>query len=536
MKLSHLKKMRVIISLVFLLATTLVFLDYRNILPEKLISGIVYLQFVPSLLKFISVLSLTVLGFIVVLVLTLLFGRVYCSTICPLGILQDIIAWISRKFKKKRKRAYKYSHPYNILRYSLLVIPILVLIFGSVFAITLLDPYSNFGRVMTYFGKPAVVLANNGVSSILEKFDVYSLYPVNLVNIPFVVMIFPIIILLLVLWLSVTKGRLYCNTVCPVGALLGLISKVSLFRITINEDKCTKCSLCAAVCKASCMDFKQTEVDFSRCVGCYNCLTVCPTDAVKYNQAPFKNSLNRLLRKNEIMQDEGEDRKPDQGKRNFVKGSLAYFLGLAGISMIQEKEIPVNKNPTTIPEEKEFPVSPPGSLSLENYNGQCTACTLCVSACPTFVLQPSILQYGLAGIMQPHMDFHVGYCNYDCTICANVCPTGAILPVVLEEKKLVQLGKAIFIKENCIVHTDKTDCGACSETCPTKSCHMVAYEGELVIPEVLEETCIGCGACEFACPTTPYKAIYVNGNAIHQVAEKPSEEELEVPKTDDWPF
>jgi NAD-dependent dihydropyrimidine dehydrogenase PreA subunit len=147
------------------------------------------------------------------------------------------------------------------------------------------------------------------------------------------------------------------------------------------------------------------------------------------------------------------------------------------------------------------------------------------------------MQYGLAGIMQPHMDYHVGYCNFDCTICADICPTGAILPIPLEEKKLVQLGKAIFIKENCIVHTDKTDCGACSEVCPTKSCHMVPYEeGSLVIPAVLEETCVGCGACEFACPTTPYKAIYVDGNPIHLAAEKPPEEELVVPETDDWPF
>lgn len=536
MKLSHLKKMRVIISLVFLLATTIVFLDYRNLIPEKLISGIVYLQFVPSLLKFINLLSITILGFIVVTLLTFFFGRVYCSTVCPLGILQDLVSWISRKFKKKKNRHYQYAQPHNILRYSLLGLSIVVFLFGSVFVITLLDPYSNFGRIMTYFGKPAVVLANNGISSILEKFDIFSLYPVQLINIPFVVMAFPIALLILVLWLSVTKGRLYCNTVCPVGALLGLVSKIAIFRIIIDESKCTKCSLCAKVCKSSCINFKETEVDFSRCVGCYNCLTVCPTDAVKYTSQPFRNALKNRRRKEKIVKSASVKGSggPDLGKRNFVKGSLAYILGLAGISLAQDK--PVNKNPTEVPEEKEFPVSPPGSLSLENFNDNCTACTLCVSACPTYVLQPSILQYGLAGIMQPHMDYHVGYCNYDCTICADICPTGAILPVVLEEKQLVQLGIAQFIKENCIVHTDKTDCGACSEVCPTKSCHMVPYEDTLVIPEVLEETCIGCGACEFACPTTPFKAIYVDGKDTHQVAEKPAEEELEVPEGDDWPF
>jgi ferredoxin len=536
MKLSHLKKIRVVVSLVFLLATTLVFIDYRNILPEKLISSIVYLQFVPSLLKFINLVSITILGFIVVTILTLLFGRVYCSTICPLGILQDVISRIARKFKKKKKRYYAFSKPHNILRYSLLALSIIVFLLGSVFVISLLDPYSNFGRIMTYFGKPVVVLANNGISAVLEKFDIFSLFPVNLVKVPLWVMVFPVIIVVLVVWLSVAHGRLYCNTVCPVGALLGLLSKVALFRIIIDEEGCTQCSLCARVCKASCMNFSQAEVDFSRCVGCYNCLTVCPTDAVKYKSFSPVGTVTGLIGKNglDVRGTDSGSEEPDLGKRRFVKGSLAYFLGLAGISIIQEK--PVNKNPTTVPEDKEFPVSPPGSLSLENFNDNCTACSLCISACPTYVLQPSLLEYGLTGIMQPHMDYHVGYCNYDCTLCTGICPTGAILPVDLEKKKQVQMGIAKFIQENCIVHTDKTDCGACSEVCPTKSCHMVPYEGTLVIPEVLEKTCVGCGACEFACPTTPYKAIYVNGNDVHQVAEKPAEEELKIQETDEWPF
>lgn len=537
MKLSYLKKIRVVVSLIFLVATALVFLDYRNILPEKLITGIVYLQFVPSLLKFINLVTVSILGFIIVTLLTLLFGRVYCSTICPLGILQDIISWIARKFRKKKKRYFVFSKPHNILRYSLLALSIIVLLFGSVFVVSLLDPYSNFGRIMTYFGKPVVVLANNGLSFILEKFDIYSLYPVHLVNVPLWVLLFPVIIAALVLWLSITKGRLYCNTVCPVGALLGLLSKVSLFRIIIDKEECTQCSLCARVCKASCMNFREAEVDFSRCVGCFNCLTVCPTDAVKYRAfSPVATMAHTFSDRKPPDTDTavGGSGEPDLGKRKFVKGSLAWLLGMAGISILQEK--PVNKNPTTVPEDKEFPISPPGSVSLENFNHHCTACTLCVSACPTFVLQPSILEYGLTGIMQPHMDYHVGYCNFDCTICADICPTGAILPVALEKKKKVQLGIAHFIKENCIVHTDKTDCGACSEVCPTKSCHMVPYEGTLVIPEVLEKTCVGCGACEFACPTTPYKAIFVNGNEVHQEAEEPVEEELEIRETDDWPF
>ena len=135
------------------------------------------------------------------------------------------------------------------------------------------------------------------------------------------------------------------------------------------------------------------------------------------------------------------------------------------------------------------------------------------------------------------MDFLASYCNFECIICSEVCPTGAILPIDLEEKKLIQLGISIFIKENCIVHTDEKDCGACSEHCPTKAVNMVPYKNGLTIPEVTEDICIGCGACEYACPTTP-KSIYVDGNPVHKQAKEPVMEALETEglPVDDFPF
>lgn len=125
------------------------------------------------------------------------------------------------------------------------------------------------------------------------------------------------------------------------------------------------------------------------------------------------------------------------------------------------------------------------------------------------------------------MEYGSGYCNYDCVICGDVCPSGAILPIPLEQKKLSQLGVAKFVKENCIVETEGTDCGACSEHCPTKAVNMVPYKGKLVIPEVKSDYCIGCGACEHACPTKPYKAIYVDGNPIHKVAKKAETKQID---------
>jgi ferredoxin len=143
------------------------------------------------------------------------------------------------------------------------------------------------------------------------------------------------------------------------------------------------------------------------------------------------------------------------------------------------------------------------------------------------VITPTLLEYGIAGILQPKMNYAANYCNYDCVICGQVCPTGAILPMTVEAKKLVQIGKTHFVKEDCIVVTKKKDCGACSEHCPTKAVKMVPYEGKLMIPEVTDDICIGCGACEHACPVQPRRAIYVSSNPIHLQAQKPKAQKLE---------
>ena len=537
MKLSYLKKIRIIVSLFFLTLTAFLFLDFRNIFPEKFINGVLYLQFVPSLLKFLNLISLTAAGFLIILVLTFLFGRVYCSTICPLGIFQDVISYISRKLKNKKY--YHFSKAWNILRYSLLILTLLFFLGGSLFLITLLDPYSNFGRIFTYLLKPGVVEINNVSTRILESLNIYFLFPVDLKEIRFELLIFPLLFLALVTWMALVNGRIYCNTVCPVGTLLGFFSKFSIFKIIIDPETCTSCGLCDRVCKASCMNFAEPEVDFSRCVACFNCLKVCPASAVKYKvsfskvkelKIPGKNVLEFLKKK------KAKEIEADLSKRKFILSSLAYTFGSLGLAFGQNA-IKTAKD-STVPEEKENPVSPPGSGSIENFTDFCTACALCVSACPTHVLQPSFLEYGLLGIMQPRMDYHSGFCNYECIICSGICPTGAILPILPEEKKTAQLGISKFIKENCIVHTEKTDCGACAEQCPTKACHMVPYEENLVIPEVNEDTCTGCGACEYACPTVPYKAIYIDGIPVHLAAQKPEIEEIdtEIDYEEDFPF
>lgn len=515
-----LRKIRIIFASIVLLAVGLVFIDFRHFIPEKWINVILWLQFTPSFLKFINLPSLLAGGFIMVLAITVFTGRSYCSFLCPLGIIQDIGSRIGGRLNK-RNRKFRYQLPYTILRYSILAISLVVMLAGSLFLITLLDPYSIFGRFMTYFGKPLVMQLNNILASGLSRIDVYTIYKVQLKSAHFAVYLLPLLFLFLIGYLSVRRGRLYCNTVCPVGTFLGLIAKVSIFRIRIESASCTRCGRCTAACKSSCIDFLNEEVDVSRCVTCFNCIDSCNDNAIAFS---LRKSRGHMAAAGTV----------DKGKRKFIINSLLLGASFAGIANGQD--VPVPKKASTVPEDKTSPVCPPGGLGLDHFNDYCTACSLCVSACPTSVLQPSFRQYGLAGIMQPVMDYHKGFCNFECTVCIDICPSGALMPLLLPAKKLTQLGKAKFIKKNCIVETEHTDCGACSEHCPTKAVKMIPFEGNLVIPEVEEEICIGCGACEYACPTKPYKAIFVNGNPIHLDAKKPKEEASKIKQLEEFPF
>jgi polyferredoxin len=514
-----LRRIRIVFSTLVFIFFFLVFVDFRYLFPANYINILSFLQFIPSVLKFYDLQTMAAGGFIVVLVLTLLTGRTYCSFLCPLGIGQDLFSRIGGRFKKKFRR-YGFKKPFTILRYFLLATTLIVTLIWGIYALTLLDPYSIFGRFMTYFAKPAVIVMNNFLAGILGKFDIYTLSNVPVKGFPLLVYSIPAAFFILVGTLSFTKGRLYCNMICPVGTFLGLLSKLSFLRIKFDETKCTRCGRCALGCKSSCIDFLKHDIDYTRCVDCFNCINLCQDKAISYGIVKLGKKVHET----------------DESKRKVIAGSILIFLGLSRGLKGQEKTAPKPKKDSTVRENKTFPVCPPGGIGIEDFNKDCTACSLCINACPNGVLQPALIQYGIAGIMQPVMDYHKSFCTYNCTMCTEICPTNALHPLVLEAKKLTQIGKAIFIKDNCIVKTEKTACGACSESCPTKACHMIPYEGNLVIPETTDDICIGCGHCEYACPTIPFKAIFVDGNAVHIAAKKPENVESDIKTPVDFPF
>jgi ferredoxin len=519
-----LKWTRVAIALVFFFLISLIFLDFRDVVNEKGVRSITFLQFVPSLLKFLTALSLAGIGFLLIVLLTALFGRVYCSTICPLGVLQDFMSRVGMRFKKRKK--YKFRKSNNVLRYSILFISVLVSVFLSILLVNLLDPYSLYGKVANQLFRPAGIWINNGIAGILEGMNIYFLYRKDQHPISFPIFFFSVFIFGLLIVMAGKYGRLYCNTICPVGSLLGLFSRSSLLRIHMNPSSCTQCGKCSVVCKAECISVKNISVDHSRCVSCFNCLTVCEDSAIDYG----------LKKKAGII-----EASSDKGRKSFFLTTLAGIFSLTGFkrlyASIPPDTEPLNKKPTTVPLDRNYFVSPPGSLGIGHFTSVCTACQLCVSQCPTGVLQASKNQFGLSSIMQPFMDYNTNYCNYDCVRCSEVCPTGAILPLAEEKKKTLQLGKVQFIKENCVVYTENTACGSCSEHCPTQAVRMVPYEGSLTIPETDNSICVGCGACEYACPVVPYKAIFVDGHSVHETAKKPEQEELIEPSSEeDFPF
>lgn len=515
MTLGGLKKIRRAVSVALLIPISLVFLDVTGVLPSGLITGILAFQFLPAFAHSLHLLGLPALGVLFILLVTFLFGRVYCSTLCPLGTLQDVIGRLARK--AGRRLPDGPLPEYNVLRYGLLALTVLSLGSGAMIVVSLLDPFSGFGREVSGLARPLFIGANNGAAWVLEGAGSYALYPLRLRGIGWLSVAAPALLLVVTGWLAWTRGRLYCNTMCPVGTLLGLLSRRARYRITIHDDECIGCGACAQVCKAGCIDTERKSVDMSRCVACYNCFPECPSGGITYGRPALR-----------------EPDRTDVSRRRFLRGSVTGLAALAGAPPETLRTIVATKD-ATVPVVRSTPVAPPGAGGIARFTARCTACHVCISACPAQVLVPAFLDYGLPGILQPQMDYRISYCIFDCTRCGEVCPSGALLPLAQERKHVTQLGAAKFVKDNCIVFTEGTECGACSEHCPTKAVRMVPYK-RLMAPEVKEEYCVGCGACEFACPTKPHKAIYVEGRPLHTTAEKPPREERLHESTGDFPF
>ena len=484
-----LKKIRTILAVVMFVCITWLFVDFTGTAYQ-------WFSWMPKIQLLEAILAVNVVAIVILVVGTLIFGRLYCSIICPLGVFQDVIARFNRK-----KNKYSYSKALSWLRYTMLGVMVVALVAGVGSVFQLLAPYSAYGRIATTMFQPVWKAGNNVLASIAEHSDSFLFYHVEQIASFGVVLIIAVVTFIVLVILALRNGRTYCNTICPVGTLLSFFARFSFLKIHFNVDKCKNCSMCSKNCKAACIDYKTHTVDYSRCVTCGNCIDKCKFGALSY-------SFSTTAKK---------DKAVDASKRSFLLASaLVSTAAMAqkkeklmdgGIAELEEKVAPVRQTPLT----------PPGSLSYDNMAKRCTGYQLCVSECPNHVLRPS---NDLMHLMLPTMSYERGYCRPECTRCSEVCPAGAIKPLDDVEKSSIQIGHAVWIKKNCVVLTDEVECGNCARHCPSGAIEMVPLdennEESPMVPTINEAACIGCGACEYVCPARPFSAIFVEGHEVHR--------------------
>lgn len=522
-----LRKIRITLAAICFVAVTLLFLDFTGTL-HLWFGWLAKIQFLPA------VLALNFVVIVILLVLTLLFGRIYCSVICPLGIFQDCVSNLSSRRKGKKAR-FSYSKEIKWLRYGVLVLFVIALVAGLNALVALLAPYSAYGRMVQSLLAPVWQWGNNLLAWIAERQDSYAFVTkdVWLKSLP--TLIVAAVTFVVVVVLAWRNGRTYCNTICPVGTTLSFFSRFAMFRPVIDKSKCKSCHACERKCKAACIDVDNHKIDYSRCVDCFDCIDSCRLGALKYRfawgrgvgsgstgaktpqNAPVgskmtsdesKNGQNRssaaptqvaepVVRQGSPTAEVTDNGKgvstidatspvaepveaTDKGRRAFLVGGAAVIGGslLSSIPMrAEEEEIKDKKRDGGFAEvlpkkapNRKTPITPFGSESVEKFYKHCTACQLCVTVCPNNVLRPSSR---LEHLMQPEMSFEKGYCRPECVKCSEVCPAGAILKITPEEKTEWKVGTAGVDYDLCVVNRDGVSCGNCAHHCPVGAIRMV---------------------------------------------------------------
>jgi ferredoxin len=499
------RKLRISLAALCFAAFCLLFVDVSGFWPQKL-AFLAKIQLVPALIagSLLIVLALALL--------TLLLGRVYCSILCPLGILQDLIARLGKKGR------YSFSPARGQLRVGAMVLFVLAFCLGIPWLFALLDPYSSFGRIATDLFAPLWQAGSNLLNLASESAGSYAVGPTPIWQKGVSALAAAVLTLALIAYLAFKGGRTWCNTICPVGTMLGYLNRFALIRPRLEAAKCIHCGLCVRECKASCIDSKKSEIDAGRCVVCFNCLDKCRRGAIDYGPRSFAPKAaqaaipERTAQAAALVNKTGAAGGPNLARR----GLLVAAFGLAASPAHAVKEINENEIAALIRKERpprNTPITPPGSRGLASFREKCSGCQLCVSACPNQVL--SSFDQG-EGLLQPTLSFERGFCRVNCVTCSAVCPTGAILPISAAKKSATQIGRAVLDPSLCINSKGEGRCFACGRNCPPGAINLLEKADGSRTVAVDAERCTGCGACEYYCPVRPLAAIAVQGNEEHR--------------------
>lgn len=439
------------------------------------------------------------------LVATAIFGRWYCAVLCPLGTAQDAVGAL-----RPRSAPATYRRNQPVLRAASLVLVVALFVFGASAIAGWLDPYTISARFLRYALFPLLETLQAFSAQIARRSGLY--WTSDIEAFAWFSFLSAALPLAAILFLARRSGRLFCGTLCPLGALLGFLGRTAPFRVRLDGDACVRCGACTRGCPARCVDGAAMRIDPSRCVTCLACIAPCPTGALYYGPP------RRVSGRSGIVD-------YDARRRTFLRAGVTRGAAiLVGLSIGKRTSAVGSTGLDPAPA-----AMPPGARSFDRFRTACTACGLCVSKCPSGVLRPAATQYGIRGFLAPYLDYERSYCQYECVTCAAVCPTGALRRLSFEEKRLVQIGTAALVRERCIVIEKKTACGACAEHCPTGAVRMISIAGGISEPVFDEAICIGCGACHHICPALPLKAITVSGLRVHGTASAPSKRLFSLP-------
>jgi polyferredoxin len=470
--------------------------DHVTFLPQDLLFRLDPLVGLTAMLagrRWIAPLALSGLT----LLLTLLLGRVWCGWLCPLGTLLD---WT--RLRRSRTGDVSLGSGWRQVKHFLLFTILIGALLGNL-TLLILDPLTLLFSTVAASVLPAL----NGLVTAAET----ALYRFGPLQIPlelfdgfvrewllpeeqrfFQQNVTLALVFASVLALNAIRPRFWCRYLCPLGALLGLTSKVSWLRHTVDEAACTSCQRCARVCPTGTIDAQRGfAADPSECTMCLDCLESCPSNAIS-----FRGRWGLA-----------EWRDYDPSRRQVLASAGA---ALAGVGLLS----------TTASARREGPhlIRPPGARENDLLS-KCIRCGECLQVCPTAGLQPSLLTAGWEGLWTPVLVPRLGYCDYSCNACGEVCPSGAIPKLTLDEKRETVIGVAYIDEDRCIAWADGCDCIVCEEMCPVpdkairlEEQTVVNCSGETVTvrrPRVIRERCIGCGICEYQCPLNGQAAIRV---------------------------